>query len=69
MTDFIVVVILAVVIGSAVRYLIKAKKSGAKCIGCPVGNGGCCCSHGQTESSSCSCDHEASSCFYHADAK
>ena len=36
MTDVIVIVVLAVILGAAVRYIYKAKKSGAKCIGCPV---------------------------------
>jgi len=58
MTDFIVVVILAAVIGSALRYIVKAKKSGMKCIGCAAGN---CCSCGQSEImvSSCGCGGNA----------
>ena len=36
MTDVIVIAVLAVILGAAVRYIYKAKKSGAKCIGCPV---------------------------------
>ena len=40
MTDLIIIAILAVVVGVAARYVYKAKKSGAKCIGCPV-EGGC----------------------------
>ena len=36
MTDFIVVAVLAVILGGAARYVYKAKKSGAKCIGCPM---------------------------------
>lgn len=51
MTDAIIAVIVLVIIGAAVCYIVKAKKSGAKCIGCPSGgscqkNGteaGCCC--------------------------
>ena len=35
MTDFIVIVVLAVILGAAIAYIVKAKKSGAKCIGCP----------------------------------
>lgn len=35
MTDLIVIAILVVVVGGAARYVYKAKKSGAKCIGCP----------------------------------
>lgn len=37
MENFIVAVILALIIGSAAAYLIKARKSGVKCIGCPAG--------------------------------
>ena len=44
MTDLIVIAILAVVLGSAIRYMVKAKKSGA-CIGCPAQNCPSCC-HG-----------------------
>ena len=32
MADLIIVVILAVVVAAAVRYIYKAKNSGAKCI-------------------------------------
>lgn len=37
-TNIIVTLILVAVLGGAVAYLIKAKKNGQKCIGCP---GGC----------------------------
>lgn len=37
MTDLIIAVILLVIIGAATAYIMKAKKSGAKCIGCPAG--------------------------------
>ena len=56
MVDFIIVAVLVIVIGAAVVYIRKAKKSGAKCIGCPAGGncshkeskGECCC-HADTE--------------------
>jgi len=64
MADFIVTLVLALIIGAAVCYIIKAKKRGVKCIGCPAacncagksgasGCGGC---HGgnQTEGG-CNC--------------
>ncbi len=44
MKDFIIVAILAVILGLAVYAIYKSKKSGKKCIGCPYsGNcqGGC----------------------------
>lgn len=37
MADIIVTLILVLLIGSAVAYIVKAKKSGVKCIGCPAG--------------------------------
>ena len=47
MENLIVTAILAVIIGFAVRYIYKSKKSGHKCIGCPD-SGSCssCCSGG-----------------------
>ena len=44
MTNLIATVILALIVGGAVFYIIRAKKSGAKCIGCPAG-GSCSGSH------------------------
>ena len=37
MADIIAVLILLILIGCAVGYIVKAKKSGVKCIGCPAG--------------------------------
>lgn len=34
-TDIIVLAVIALIVGGAVAYIIKAKKSGKKCIGCP----------------------------------
>lgn len=55
MTNAIVIVILAVVLGLAIRYIVKAKKSGAKCIGCPAGGCGC----SQNTSADCCCHTDA----------
>lgn len=55
MTNVIVIVILALILGLAIRYIIKAKKSGAKCIGCSAGS----CSCSQDTSSGCCCHTEA----------
>ena len=33
--DVIAIVVIVLIIGGAVAYIIKAKKSGKKCIGCP----------------------------------
>lgn len=50
--DWIIIGVIALIIGGALAYIIKAKKSGKKCIGCPYGgachaknagaSGGCC---------------------------
>ena len=33
--DIIVIAIIIAIVGGAMAYIIKAKKSGKKCIGCP----------------------------------
>ena len=49
MTDFIIIVIIAGIIGLAAGYVYKAKKSGKKCIGCPDGGcAGCSCGCGKS---------------------
>ncbi len=35
--NIIIIAILTVIIGSAIAYIIKSKKRGIKCIGCPSG--------------------------------
>lgn len=52
MTDFIVAGILLIIVGAAVIYIRKAKKSGTKCIGCPAGGN---CSGKSSDVSECSC--------------
>ncbi|GAA6492690.1 hypothetical protein K280104A7_22540 [Candidatus Bariatricus faecipullorum] len=37
MADVIVLIILALILGGAITYIVKAKKRGVKCIGCPAG--------------------------------
>ena len=49
--EIIAIVMIALIIGGAVVYIVKAKKSGRKCIGCPDScsckykdsGKGCCC--------------------------
>lgn len=48
MLDILLIILLAVILGLAAFYVIRAKKKGGKCIGCPSGgncphakNGGC----------------------------
>ena len=55
MDDIIAIVILLVIVGAAVAYIVKAKKSGKKCIGCPDSGscsgkcGGCTCGCGDSD--------------------
>lgn len=35
MDNFIIVAVIAAIVGIAAAYVIKAKKKGVKCIGCP----------------------------------
>ena len=35
MTDFLLILILAVILGGAAFYIVRAKKRGQKCVGCP----------------------------------
>jgi large-conductance mechanosensitive channel len=36
LTTVITIIVLAAIVFFAVRYIVKSKKKGAKCIGCPV---------------------------------
>lgn len=55
-TDIIVIAVLLAVVCAATAYIVKAKKSGKKCIGCPdgcscsakKGGGSCCCGCSET---------------------
>ena len=49
MTDLIVILIIAAIVGGAAFYIYRSKKNGKKCIGCPYA-GGC-------PKSSCACAH------------
>ena len=47
--DIIVIAVIALIVGGAIAYVVKAKKNGKKCIGCPYGSkcgkgssNGCC---------------------------
>ena len=51
MTDILVLAVIALIVGGAALYNYKAKKSGAKCVGCPhaktCSSGGCGCGSNQ----------------------
>ena len=40
MIDWIVIAIVVAIVGAALGYIIRAKRRGVHCIGCP--DGGCC---------------------------
>jgi hypothetical protein len=71
MVDIIITVILVAIIGVAIIYIVKAKKNGAKCIGCPAGGN---CTHKQKKGTGCGCggdtkEQSESSCCCHTDDK
>jgi len=35
MTDIIAAIVIVLVVGAAAAYIVKSKKKGVKCIGCP----------------------------------
>lgn len=57
MGNIIATVIVVSILGGAVAYIVKAKKSGKKCIGCPDG-----CCRTPSKSSGSTCSGSCSSC-------
>lgn len=58
--DYVIIAVIVLIVGSASAYIIKAKKSGQKCIGCPDANS---CSSNKNASSGCSgCCSSCSGC-------
>ena len=55
LTDIVAILVIAAVIGGAVAYIIKEKKKGKKCIGCPYG-ASCRSQKGKSGCSSCHSD-------------
>lgn len=55
MTDIIIVAVIVVIVGLAAGYIIRAKKSGQKCIGCPSSK------ECGSKNCSCGCSDKASS--------
>lgn len=50
MANIIVIAVVLVMIGAAIAYIVKEKKKGVKCIGCPAAGS---CSHNCSGSSGC----------------
>ena len=38
LVDVMIVAVIVLAVGGALAYIIKAKRGGRKCIGCPAGN-------------------------------
>lgn len=54
MGNFVVAALLLILLGAAIAYIVKAKKDGVKCIGCPAG--GSCSGHcGGDSGCGCGC--------------
>lgn len=52
MANIIVVAVVLVMIGAAIAYIVKEKKKGVKCIGCPAAAE---CAKRQNAASGCGC--------------
>jgi len=52
LTDIIVIAIIILIVGGATAYIIRAKKRGQKCIGCPDSKA--CASNSKNGNSTCS---------------
>ncbi|MBO5460614.1 MAG: FeoB-associated Cys-rich membrane protein [Ruminococcus sp.] len=64
MADLIVVAVVLAIIAAAVAYIVKEKKKGVRCIGCPAA--GTCGSHNHGSASGHSC---GGNCGCHTDTK
>jgi len=51
--DWIVIGIIVLILGTVIGYIIRAKRNGAKCIGCPVSK--TCGSKNNADSAECCC--------------
>ena len=61
MTNFIVILIVALIVGVAIAYIVKEKKRGVKCIGCPdSGSCGGHCSGGCSGAGECKSNEKLS---------
>ncbi len=59
--EIIAIAVIACIIGGAVVYIVKARKSGKKCIGCP--DSGTCNAKGKGQCGSC--NGQCNSCRQH----
>lgn len=56
MDNVILIAVLVLILGAALAYIIKAKRRGVKCIGCPAG-GQCSGAKGESSCGGCGCNH------------
>lgn len=59
MVDFIIAIILLIILGAAIIYIVRSKKSGARCIGCPDSGS---CSYMKATNDSISCNGRCTGC-------
>lgn len=57
MEDLIMIIILVIIIGTSLTYIIKSKKKGVKCIGCPSSS--CCSNANKKDGECCNCKKES----------
>lgn len=55
LTDIIVIAVIVLIVGAAVAYIVKAKRKGQKCIGCPYSSS---CQSGKSNCG-CGCDGDS----------
>ena len=55
MKDIIIIAVLIIVLATSIGYIVKAKKSGVKCIGCPSSKE--CGSKSNNSSCNCGCSN------------
>lgn len=56
MENLILIVVLVLILGAALTYIMRARKKGVKCIGCPAG-GQCPGAKGKTSCGGCKGDY------------
>ena len=54
--DWVIIAVILAIAGAALLYIYRAKKKGAKCIGCP--DSGACAGKGACGSCGCNCSKE-----------
>jgi len=59
MVDFLIVIVLLIILGAAIIYIVKAKKNGARCVGCPDSGSCAGCNGSCNGNAKCSCHKDA----------